>query len=129
RNLRATNKGEHGRRERIGCNIEDEKVNILAANLVARIEPTLRRIDQAEVHNLTARSTKLLFDHSNGSFQPFFETRKLFPVCGKPDSKQTNPKISLSLHLDSFQFLDFIEMLPSLCRTLNRPIRQGHSYQ
>jgi hypothetical protein len=71
-------------------------------------EPAFRRINQAEVHNLSTRSAKPLFDHLNGSFQPLFKTWKLFPVSGEPDSEQANPKICQFPHLHSFQFFRLI---------------------
>ncbi len=71
---------------------------------MARSECAPRRVDQAEVDDLSARGAKLLFDHSNGSLQPLFKSWKLFPICSQPDSEQANPKICRFLHLDSFPF-------------------------
>ena len=53
---------QDGGRERIGCNVEEDEIDVGAPELVARREGLLGGVDQSQIHYLGARPFELLSD-------------------------------------------------------------------
>ena len=95
RNLSPPHHRQHSRRERISSNMQEDKVNIPLSERTSRSHRVLRRIDHAQVYDLSAGRPQTLRNPAVIPFKPLPQPRKLLPIRLKPNAEQPDPMVAV----------------------------------
>ncbi len=88
RHARPPHDRQHRVRERVGGDVQEDQVDVGGAEVVAGVERSLGRVDEAEVHDLHARAAELLLDAAEVAAEAFFQPVELGPVGLQSDAKE-----------------------------------------
>jgi len=93
RHLRAPHNRQHGGRQRVGGDVQENQVHIRLPELVPRRERLLWRVHEAEVDDLDARQRQFLRDAREVAFEPLLQARELRPVGVQADAEESDAKL------------------------------------
>ena len=89
RHLRALHHRQHGGRQRVGSDVEEQQVDLAAAALAARLAGAVGVVDQAEVDDLDARPGELRRDAGHVALEALLQAGELRPVGVQSDPEQS----------------------------------------
>jgi len=87
-NLGAPHHWQHGGRERICRDIEEDEIDVGAAQFPACCVGALGAIDEPQIDDFRARPFELLRDATDIPFKPFLKSGKLGPVSVQSNSEK-----------------------------------------
>src|ERR1700733_13564084 len=97
RNLSPSHHRQHSGRKRISSNMQEDKVNIALPERMSRSHRLFRRIDHAQVNDLSIPRPQPLRNPAVIPFKPLPQPRKLAPICLKPNAEQ--PDAMAAVHV------------------------------
>ena len=90
RHLGAADDRQHGRRQGVGRDVQEDQIDVGLAEVVAGTQRLFGRVDQAEVDDLDARAASFSSVCCKIAFSRSFEPVELRPVGVEPDAEQAD---------------------------------------
>jgi hypothetical protein len=96
--LRALDHGQHGRRQRIRRDVEENHIDVGAAKLAARGKRTVGIVDEAKVHDLDSLTGEFRRNAAEIALETLLEAGELGPVRVEADTEKANAKRGRAVH-------------------------------
>src|ERR1035437_2812363 len=98
-NFRTLHDGQHGRRQRVSRDVQENNVHVRLAEFVAGLQSLFWIVNETKIHDLDAGTFEFFLDSADVAFETRLESLELRPVSVEADAEKSDAKLTFHFNL------------------------------